>query len=374
MYRACEALRLVKRTALVVLVSCLLFIAGSFQPAAPASRLVNARRHIFGVDNVDARGNVRRDRVVVSWFSISSLAMAIDGHVVLLDTYIHKGEDHPNYVPTTTSELADLRPEAIFLGHGHFDHANTAGELVVRTGARLVGTPEHCDQTRSQAEAYAGRPVRVRCIATVTRGSDPGRQVREIRPLGPRVGITVLKHVHSGGHAPDGDPHESTLTAGLPDPNLILLYPMGPTLLPGADPRGDEGSSLLYQFRFKRVSLVWNDTVGPLREEAPELVGVLKRLPRTDVHFGAVQSPNGATNGMRDPVDYIEALRPKIFYPIHHDFVAEYGMSKGHEGILRRELARRSPPHPEVRWLYDPYDYLRPALMTFDVADPRFAD
>ena len=49
-------------------------------------------------------------------------------------------------------------------------------------------------------------------------------------------------------------------------------------------------------------------------------------------------------------------------------------MSKGLEGVFRRELAKRGPVPTEVRWLYDPIDYLRPKLMTFDVEAARFAD
>ena len=70
---------------------------------------------------------------------------------------------------------------------------------------------------------------------------------------------------------------------------------------------------------------------------------------------------------MRDPVDYLMALRPTFFYPVHHDFVAEYGISKNLEGVFRREAARRGPLPGEVRWLYDPYDYLRPGLAVFDL-------
>jgi hypothetical protein len=63
--------------------------AVSYAPAAPqttAQATVGARKHFFGADNVDAKGRVRRDRVILSWFSVASLAMAFDGHVVLLDT------------------------------------------------------------------------------------------------------------------------------------------------------------------------------------------------------------------------------------------------------------------------------------------------
>jgi hypothetical protein len=341
------------------------------QSSAPPSlgETVAAREHFFGRENVGLDGRVRSDRVILSWASVATLAMAIDGHVVLLDTYIHKGEERPNYVPTTTTELAALRPEAIFIGHGHFDHANTAGELAVRTGAQLIGTPEHCDQAGMQAADYAGEPVAVSCLPAVDRGSDPGAQVRELRPLGDGVEVTVMKHLHSAAEPPDGEGHETSLVSGgLPDASLILLHPPGPSAVAGLDPAGDEGSSLLYQFRLGDFSLVWHDSAGPLRSQAPHVLDRLRALPPTDVQVGATLGFNDPTNGMRDPVDYFMALRPRFFYPVHHDFVAEYGISKNLEGVFRREAARRGELPGEVRWLYDPYDYLRPGLVTFDLA------
>ena len=78
---------------------------------------------------------------------------------------------------------------------------------------------------------------------------------------------------------------------------------------------------------------------------------------------------NDPTNGLRDIVDYVERLKPQVFYPVHHDFVAEYGASQRMKGVMEREMARRGELPTEVRWLYDPTDYLRPGLMTFDPAD-----
>ena len=343
--------------------------------AATAADTVRARRHFFGSENVDARGRIRRDRLVLSWFSVASMAAAIDGHVVLLDTYIHKGEDTPNYVPTTTNELVALAPEAVFIGHGHFDHANTGGEIAARTGATIVGTPEHCDQAKEQAASVPGPKKPVRCAATVGRGSAPGAQVRQITPIGDEVAVTVLKHVHSAAEPPDGEGHETSLSSpGLPDASQVLLHPPGPGTAGGLTSSGDEGFSLLYQFRVGQFALTWHDTVGPLRERAPVIFGLLRKLPRTDVELGSTLGFNDPTNGQRDPVDYMAALRPKLFYPNHHDFVAEYGGSKGLEGVFRREMAKRGPLPTEVRWLYDPVDYLRPKLMTFDVESARFAD
>ena len=68
------------------------------QDADPVPRLrgraatVTARRRVFGAANVDARtGAVRRDRVILSWFGVTNFAMAIRGHVVLLDAWVARG-------------------------------------------------------------------------------------------------------------------------------------------------------------------------------------------------------------------------------------------------------------------------------------------
>jgi L-ascorbate metabolism protein UlaG (beta-lactamase superfamily) len=342
--------------------------------AALPPETVEAREHFFGAENVAADGSVRPDRVVLSWFSVASVAAALDGHVVLLDAYIHKEEDRPNYVPTTTEELVALKPEAIFIGHGHFDHAAKSGEIIARTGAFLVGTPEHCDQAKQLAAEYAGQAVDVRCLDAVTRGSEPGAEVNDLRPFGDRIEVTALKHVHSAAEAPDGENHETTLgSAPIPDARLVLLHPPGPSVLDNLTLSGDEGSSVLYQFRLGTFSLVWNDTAGPLRERGPHIFDLLSGLPPTDVEVGSVLGFNDPTNGLRDIVDYVERIRPQVFYPVHHDFVAEYGASQRMQGVMEREMARRGEIPTEVRWLYDPVDYLRPGLMTFDPAATRWA-
>ena len=358
--------------ALMTIVGALGGAAGASAAEAPAET-VAARQHFFGTENVAADGSVRADRVILSWFSVASVAAAINGHVVLLDTYIHKEEDLPNYVPTTTDELVALEPEAIFIGHGHFDHAATGGEIVARTGAFVVGTPEHCDQAKQQAAAYAGQVVDVRCLDAVTRGSEPGMEVNELRPFEDAVEVTALKHVHSAAEAPDGENHETTLgSAPIPDARLVLLHPPGPSVLESLTVAGDEGSSILYQFRLREFALTWHDTAGPLRERAPHLFDVLSALPATDVEVGSVLGFNDPTNGLRDIVDYVERLRPPVFYPVHHDFVTEFGASQRMKGIMEREMARRGELPTEVRWLYDPTDYLRPGLMTFDPTDVRW--
>src|SRR5687767_11793947 len=153
------------------------------EPPAPSS-LVKARQHFFGAENVNPKtGRVNPDKVILSWFSVSSLAAAIRGHVVLLDTYIDTREDYPNRVPTTLAELVALAPEAIFIGHGHGDHADTAGYIAAVTGATVVGTPEHCAQVAQDARTALGPTATVTCVPVVAPNSVPGAEVRELGVL-----------------------------------------------------------------------------------------------------------------------------------------------------------------------------------------------
>jgi len=347
----------------------------SATPAAPPS-LVQARQHFFGAENVNpVTGKVRPDRVILSWFSVSSLAATLRGRVVLLDTYIDSREDYPNRVPTTLNELVALQPEMIFIGHGHFDHADTAGYLAGVTGATVVGTPEHCAQVRADAQAALGSPVAIKCVEAVSANSVPGAEVNELSVLQPDVCITAFKHVHSAAEPPDPTfPLNPPVL--IPDPGTLLLHPPGPGPSDHISSAGDEGWSLFYQFRMDDFALAWHDTVGPLKERAPQVFDVMRSLPPTDVEAGAILGFNLFTNSVRDPVMYIDALEPKIFVPLHHDFRFVTPESSGDDwkAAMEREMVvLPASKRPELRWLYDPVDYLRPGLLTFDIKAPYWA-
>src|SRR4051794_7637118 len=305
-------------------------------PARLPATTVAARQRFFGAAAVDRAGHVRRDRVILSWFGVSSLAASFRGHVVLLDTFVNgtprdgcTGRRPPQpsrYVPAGYDDLAALRPEAIFIGHEHFDHACRTGELLVRTGATLVGLPQACDAATAQARAYAGRRARIRCVRTLGRSSPIGAR-RELRPLGTAVPVTVVRNLHSGPAS------------------------AAPLNTAGAE-------SVLFRFRVGRFSLVWNDSNGPLRERAPGLLGVLRRLPATDVVAGASLGLDVAEHGFRDAIDYPEALRAKLYLPLHHDLGSTDGSSRRLRRAVERELAGRTGLRARMRWLQDPGDYV----------------
>src|ERR1700741_4935497 len=62
--------------------------------------MIAARIKIFGAENVDARtGAVQRDKVVMSGLTHTTMAISIDGEVVLADTFIARLETKPGRTP-----------------------------------------------------------------------------------------------------------------------------------------------------------------------------------------------------------------------------------------------------------------------------------
>ncbi|KQY38367.1 hypothetical protein ASD42_08040 [Nocardia sp. Root136] len=330
--------------------------------ADPGERMIAARTRFFGADNVDpATGAVRGDRVILSWFGCTSFAAALGGTVVLLDAWVPRGA-HSGYVPTTVAQVGELRPEAIFLGHGHFDHAGDAAALAQASGAVLFGTAEHCAQVQRQVGATALRTV-VLGDATSALGQTYHHSV------GP-VEVTAVRHVHSGPKPPDRSGEGSAPFFPVPDirdsianpPQLCDLVALGSSL------SDQEGGSLLYQFRVGGFTLTWHDSAGPLTEAAPEVFDVLRALPGSDVQLGAIQGFNQPLNGLRDVRQYIEAIRPAMFVPSHHDNWLPGFTARGdtYEQTLRGELERiPAQGRPTLRFLSDPGDYLRPDALTF---------
>jgi L-ascorbate metabolism protein UlaG (beta-lactamase superfamily) len=308
------------------------------RPALPEAT-VAARRAFFGADDVDDGGHLDDDRVVVSWFGIASLAVAFGDRVVLLDTAVNnpgpclsgdEGDGGAPYVDATEDQLVALAPVAIFVGHGHSDHACDLGRLVVDTGATLVGLPQHCAQARDGAgsgDAAAG----ITCVEALAADSPFGTTAAvDVPPLGDAVGVTAVRNLHSGR---DGD---------------------APCNRGGCE-------AVLYRFEVGELSLVWNDTNGPISTAAPELTEALRRLPPSDVELGSILGLGVGVQGMRDPVDYAEALRVGELYPLHHD-TTRGGGSAGFRPALEAEMARRPDLTTTLHWLQDPTDYLKPLV------------
>ncbi|MBF6132874.1 MBL fold metallo-hydrolase [Nocardia otitidiscaviarum] len=336
-------------------------LTDSSLPIPTPAETVAARRHFFGEAVDPATGEVSPDRVLASWFGCAGFAIAMGGTVFLLDAWVPRGLTS-HYVPTTPAQLAALRPEAIFIGHGHFDHAADAGPIAQASGATVYGTAEHCAAIRKQVAFKA----EFACVELGSADSGPGD--RYDFPLLPGLEVTAVRHLHS---APTRRGPTSSARVS-PAPCLGDIRTHRPTLADATHLvrhlSAPEGGTLLYQFRTADFTLTWHDSAGPLLDRAPEVLEILRALPASDVHIGAIQGFNQFTNGLRDPRSYVEALRPRIFVPNHHDNWLPLITARGEafRTPLHAELAKLpEATRPEVRMLVDPDDYVSCARMTF---------
>ena len=320
-------------------------LAWTASAAAATSRsaeTVEAREVFFGDANVDRRGRLPDDRVLVSWFGVASLAVSFNGKVALLDTYLNSdppascGVDGSapttpgagGYTPANYDQLTALAPKAIFVGHGHFDHECWTGPIASQSGARVVALPQACQLAREQAAAE-NMTDPVRCVEPLAADSPFGESA-ELTPIGRRVPVTALRNLHSGG-------------ASMPPMNSG-----------GAE-------SLMFIFRLGKFSLTWHNSSGPLRESAPNLLAALNGAPATDVEFGATLGFGLAEQGMRDAADYAEALRAKRFYSLHNDLFRNASLSAEFNAQAAAEFGSRGMGDA-FRPLEDPGDYLQPIV------------
>ncbi|MGY4303906.1 L-ascorbate metabolism protein UlaG (beta-lactamase superfamily) [Bradyrhizobium sp. USDA 4369] len=389
---------------------------------AADAKMVAARQKFFGVENVDPHsGRVAEDKVVLSWLSNSSLAAAIAGRVILLDTYITRLEVTPGRTPLVIGDLVDLAPEAILLGHGHFDHADNAAYLAAKTGATIYASEETCaamqaDFAREATDAAIQgnaatafpRGAALSCKPVTSAGSVPGTQVVRLNFLEPEACVIAFRHLHSIAVPPDPTwpraPTPSVYYAA--DPRDATLFPAGTPLAPGKSgalsgqmniaTSGNSGPggpvALFFDVVLRKgrhFTLVWYNSAGALKEgrgsgwttgtpaDGQRLVNLMQSLPPTDVDLGTIATSDFDNNTYRDPFAYVQALKPKIFIPMHLTTgttfkesvsLAVYG---GYLDQIKR-LGLTLDQWPTTRWLVDPADYAKP--MVYDIDDPQWHD
>ena len=386
---------------------------------------IAARARFFGAENVDAvSGQVRADRVIFSWVTNASLAVSIRGRIVLLDTYINRPELPPaagaadlRRSPISIQELVALAPEAIFLGHGHGDHADNAAYIAKQLNIPIYSSPETCDVMQADVQRMFNDPnlvnggvriipngLPVKCISPISRASIPGAEIVNIPQLDPVACIVAFKHIHSAtvptdptfpfiAVNPDSDPREPSLyprlvsltppNNGTPVSGQMNLTTSGFGTIPGS-PGGP--ISIFYQFILgdaNNFTFVWHNTTGPLKEGVgsdpglpspavgAKLFAIMDSLPQTDVELGSIVSLGVGTNGVRDPILYQQHIRPQVYIPIHETDATPISSSLRYKNAyLQAVVAANVPVRPEIRWMVDPDDFVRP--MVYDPKDDRW--
>ena len=370
----------------------------------PTADTVRARNMIFGAENVDQRtGKVEPDKVIFSWLTNATLAASVKGHVILLDTFVHRPEAVPGRTPFVVEDLVSLAPEMAFLGHGHGDHADNAAWIGGKLGIPIFASAETCEDLRNLdmpnliATAALPAGTTLDCREVTSYGSHPGAQIVKLNALEPVATITAFRHFHSGtSYAESRFP--ITPVNNEADPRDASMYPPG---VPHSfKTRGVIGGPISIYYHFvvrgdNNFTFVWHNTTGDLHHGCTIDHGVpncwddmfpaegisanvrkaISSLSPTDVEFGSFVSLGFRTTGMRDPIENSALLRPKIWVPIHQTNAALPSSSLwfkiAYLAQLDQMAALLTPAQrPEYRWMVDPDDYLKP--MVYDPEDTRW--
>lgn len=333
-------------------------------------------------DRILGPGATDPAQVQVWWYGVASFVASVGGHLFLFDAWEIVGA-HQDYVPIGREELVELQPEAILIGHGHFDHAADMGYVAGHTGAVLVAGEATCATAREQA-ARDGLQDAFECLLLGNADTPLPGQVQYLRIWADLPEVAVLRHIHSAA-----DP--SDLTAGglplvfVPDLLTYLLYL-------NTDPEevqwfaqslDDEagnspaGGTWAYQLRIADFSLLWHDSAGPIADGKPyaeEIQCALEALPGcVDVQIGTIVGFGAVTSGLRDVRLYVEHAHPRVSLPNHHDAWAPIvgPGAASYETQWRAAIAELEHP-PELDYLRDPDDYLR--MRSWRVDDPIWTE
>jgi len=337
------------------------------QAASPEVQL--ARDTILGENATDPA------YVKLWWVGVSSFVASVGGHLFLFDAWEIVGP-HEDYLPIGREELAAIQPEAVLIGHGHFDHAADAGYVAARSGAVVVGSEIICDQVKEDASETleSGAENFVCLIVGVDDNTPEPGTVQSIKLWEDLPAVTILQHIHSGPTPEFQDP--GTPYAHIPDLVTYIEYlntnpEEGLRFIPTlAD---QPGGAWAYHVRVDDFSLFWHDTVGPINTGnayADVIQSVLYDLPEcVDVQLVPIVGFNQPVNGLRDPRLYVEHAHPRLILPTHHDTWEPVvgGGAETYEGAWRDELAKLENP-PLQDYLRDPEDYL--VARSFRVDNP----
>ncbi len=343
-------------------------------PVAVSAEVQAARDALLGPGATDP-GEVK-----LWWFGVAGFIASIGGHLFLFDAWEIIGA-HADYSPVSRDDLAAIKPEAILVGHGHFDHAGDLGYVAGRSGALVVGGEATCATAREQA-ARDGNGNNFDCLLLGNATVPEIGTVQQIKLWADVEPITVLRHTHSNQDATD-------LAAGnlplvfVPDLLTYLMYP-------NTDPEetanfvqslDDEsgntppGGTWAYHLKRGDFTLLWHNSAGPIAEgklKAAEIQCALDSFPAcVDVQYGTIVGFGAVTSGLRDVGLYVRHAHPKVQVPNHHDaWAPAVGPgAESYEVQWKAEIASM-PNAPELDYLNDPEDYLR--VRRYLVDDPRW--
>jgi L-ascorbate metabolism protein UlaG (beta-lactamase superfamily) len=279
-----------------------------------------------------------RDTIVLRWLGVSNYELAYRDQVILFDTFYSRvWPARPLGVLPSEFKRAD----AVFIGHGHWDHIADAPEVAKQTGAKVYGGPPTTEWLKAQ-------------------GVPDGQLVTWKGGESQKFDGFTIQAIHANHAAGRPEPVNKMMTLyaqlvpdfyGRPQTadetaEITRLRRRG-----AGGPRINAEGTLTYLVTFDNgYRIVYADTAGaPSAEQRAALAGI----PRTDIGIVPYTGRFNTTLQNKDAMAIVEAFKPRVVLPSHHEdetgIGAHYDMPIYPLGIAVRE---RFPDAQTIAPLY----------------------
>jgi L-ascorbate metabolism protein UlaG (beta-lactamase superfamily) len=239
------------------------------------------------------------NRIVLRWLSTSNYELAYRGSVYLLDAYFDRG---PRNRPTGIVPNEVKKTDAIFIGHGHFDHMSDATPIAQRTHAKVYGAPITIETAyklglpQDQGNVVAGGE-------TV---KFPGMVVDTALARHSSLKAEVMQGM---GHVFDVDAGPATAQEAAAEKAIRDKGTFSPDVI--------TKGTIAYAFTFDTgFKMVWIDSAGPVTDGDRALAA---KLGPVDIAIIAYQGHPVAEIQIPYTLDLVKLFKPRIFMPAHHD-------------------------------------------------------
>jgi L-ascorbate metabolism protein UlaG (beta-lactamase superfamily) len=257
------------------------------------------------------------DTVAFRWLGTTNYEMIYRGQVILLDSYYDRG---PRNRPIGFTPDQVTRADAIFLGHGHFDHMSDAASI----GMRLKHTP-----------IVGGPPTYEKLL---TQGITPPQAVR-VTGLGGESfrfhGFTVepvLAH-HSVLAGTTIAAFHNAIVTELGPPTAEQQAAENVVLARGTfDPRVLTVGTIAYFVTFDDgFRVVWLDSAGPITDALTTFMS-----KKGHVHLAIVAYVGHYLQETQIPVTMalVNLFKPRFYMPAHHDEIRDTFLDLGMEPLF----------------------------------------
>jgi L-ascorbate metabolism protein UlaG (beta-lactamase superfamily) len=240
-----------------------------------------------------------QNRISLRWLGTSNYELVYRGQVFLLDAYFDRG---PRNRPTGIVPSEVKKTDAIFIGHGHFDHISDVAPIAQKTGAKVIGAPITIE-TAYRLGVPAG-------LGTAVAGGEtlqfPGVAVDAALAQHSTLSRDVLETL---GRLYDLDAGPATTAEAASEQNIAARGTFAPEVI--------TKGTIAYDFTFESgFKLLWLDSAGPVTAGDRALA---EKLGPVDIAIVAYQGHPVSQVQVPVTLELVKLFRPGIFLPAHHD-------------------------------------------------------